>query len=187
MEIINRSAFEIVTRAIEAAGAAGGAAEVQAIAAKGPGAMAFSEKDMKVLIEAFGSPGESMHEIQLEAQRQVSLAAEHDFGHGPVPAHQHQNGYGWVADTASVASTAFVGPHATVAGHAVVGGDAKVMGRATVTDDARVTGNAVVAGKAVVAGHARVTGDATVEGDAVVSGHATVQGDAVVKSGALSQ
>ena len=30
-----------------------------------------------------------------------------DFGNGPVPAHQHPNGKGWVADTALVADTAF--------------------------------------------------------------------------------
>jgi len=28
-----------------------------------------------------------------------------DFGSGPVPAHQHKNGGGWVADTAFVAET----------------------------------------------------------------------------------
>ena len=32
-----------------------------------------------------------------------------DFGNGPVPAHKHSNGGGWVADTASVADTAYVG------------------------------------------------------------------------------
>ena len=87
MEINNRSAVEIITRAIEAAGAAGGSAEVEAIAAKGTGAMTFSDEDMSTLLAAYGSPAEAMREIQLEAQRQVSLAAEHDFGSGPVPAH----------------------------------------------------------------------------------------------------
>jgi hypothetical protein len=72
MKIINRSAIEIVTRAIEAAGAAGGIAEVEAIAANGVGAMTFSARDMLVLIEAYGTPGEAMRAIQLEAQRQVS-------------------------------------------------------------------------------------------------------------------
>jgi hypothetical protein len=66
------SAFEIVTRAIEAAGEAGGSAEIEAIAAKGPGAMTFSDEDAAILIEAYGSPGDAMRAIQLEAQRQVS-------------------------------------------------------------------------------------------------------------------
>ena len=72
MKIINRSAVEIVTRAIEAAGAAGGSAEVEAIAAKGPGAMTFSDEDMATLLDAYGSPGDVLYAIQLEAQRQVS-------------------------------------------------------------------------------------------------------------------
>ena len=72
MQIINRSAVEIVTRAIEAAGAAGGIAEVEAIAANGPGAMEFSDEDAAVLIEEYGSPGDAMYAIQLEAQRRVS-------------------------------------------------------------------------------------------------------------------
>ena len=72
MEIINRSAVEIVTRAIDAAGQAGGIAEVEAIAANGVGAMTFSARDMTTLLEAYGSPADAMYAIQLEAQRQVS-------------------------------------------------------------------------------------------------------------------
>jgi hypothetical protein len=41
-----------------------------------------------------------------------------DFGYGPVPAHQHSHGGGWVADTAKVAGTAYVGPDAQVYGDA---------------------------------------------------------------------
>jgi hypothetical protein len=55
-----------------------------------------------------------------------------DFGNGPVPAHKHAYGGGWVADTATVAKTAYVGP------------DAKVFGKAQVYDDALVSGNALV-------------------------------------------
>jgi uncharacterized membrane-anchored protein len=72
MKIINRSAFEIVTRAIESAGEAGGIAEIEAIAANGIGAMTFSARDMSTLLEAYGSPGDALYAIQLEAQRQVS-------------------------------------------------------------------------------------------------------------------
>ena len=43
-----------------------------------------------------------------------------DFGKGPVPAHQHSNGGGWVADTATVSETAYVGPNARVSGNAKV-------------------------------------------------------------------
>ena len=72
MEIINRSAFEIVTRAIEAAGAAGGIAEIEDIAVNGVGVMTFSASEMLVLLEAYGSLVDAMRAIQLEAQRQVS-------------------------------------------------------------------------------------------------------------------
>ena len=44
----------------------------------------------------------------------------HDFGYGAVPAHQHANGGGWVADTASVEVTAYVGVNARVCGNARV-------------------------------------------------------------------
>ena len=49
-----------------------------------------------------------------------------DFGDGPVAAHRHPNGGGWVADTAFVAETAYVGPDARVSDTAMVFGDAEV-------------------------------------------------------------
>jgi len=49
-----------------------------------------------------------------------------DFGNGPVPAHQHSNGGGWVADTAMVENTAYVGPNARVYGYAWVYGNSGV-------------------------------------------------------------
>jgi hypothetical protein len=57
-----------------------------------------------------------------------------DFGdgNGPVPAHKHVNGGGWVADTAYVADTAFVGPEA------LVYGSARVYGNAICTKDPTV-------------------------------------------------
>jgi hypothetical protein len=71
------TADQVVSRAIDAAGQAGGRDEVEAIAAKGPGHMAFSEEEMVVLVEAYGSPGEALYAIQLEAQRRVSgMASE---------------------------------------------------------------------------------------------------------------
>lgn len=67
-------------------------------------------------------------------------------GDGPVPAHQHPNGGGWVANTAKVTDTAYVGSDAVVSG------------------SAQVFGNAVVSGNAVVCGYAQVYGDAVVSG-----------------------
>ena len=80
-------------------------------------------------------------------------------GNGPVPAHQHPNGGGWVADTATVAETAFVGPDARVFGNA------RVYGYALVFDNARVYGYALVYC------NARVFGDAEVSGDALGAGN----------------
>jgi carbonic anhydrase/acetyltransferase-like protein (isoleucine patch superfamily) len=71
-------------------------------------------------------------------------------GNGPVPAHRHSCGGGWVADTATVDDTAYVGLNARVFGdarvseNAEVSGYARVFGDAVVTDSARVSGNARV-------------------------------------------
>ena len=53
-----------------------------------------------------------------------------DFGYGPVPAHQHPNGGGWVADSATVDNTAYVGANARVFDQAQVYGQAQVFGQA---------------------------------------------------------
>ena len=55
-------------------------------------------------------------------------AQTHDFrdGNGPVPAHRHTNGGGWVANTAHVHNSAYIGPDARVYGNARVSGDAWV-------------------------------------------------------------
>ena len=66
-----------------------------------------------------------------------------DFGdgNGPVPAHRHPNGGGWVADTAKVYETSYVGPDAQVYGDAWVSGNARVYGYAEVFGKARVNGD----------------------------------------------
>ena len=51
-----------------------------------------------------------------------------DFGDGPVAAHKHVNGGGWVSDTATVADSAYVGLHATVSEYAEVSGKSRVFG-----------------------------------------------------------
>ena len=67
-----------------------------------------------------------------------------DFGFGPVAAHRHANGGGWVADSARVADTAYVGSEAQVYGKAQVCGEARVYGKALVCGGARVYGKARV-------------------------------------------
>ena len=65
-------------------------------------------------------------------------------GNGLVKAHKHENGGGWVAETANVDKTAFVECNARVSGNASVWGDASVSGNARVWGNARVSGNASV-------------------------------------------
>ena len=67
-----------------------------------------------------------------------------DFGDGPVPAHRHVNGGGWVADTAAVSGNAWVSGNARVSGDALVYGNAWVYGDAWVSGDAQVYGDAQV-------------------------------------------
>jgi len=69
------TAEQIVSSAVDAAGQAGGIAEVSAIAAKGPGEMTFSDEDMATLVEEYGTPADAMYAIQFEAQRRVSAAS----------------------------------------------------------------------------------------------------------------
>lgn len=99
----------------------------------------------------------------------------YDFGLGPVPAHPHIKGGGWVANTARVDDTCFVGPYAQVYGKAQVSKNAKidgyaqVFGEARVTDEARVYGAAKVYQNAFVSGRARISGDAKVYGNSIVT------------------
>ena len=104
-------------------------------------------------------------------------------GNGPVPAHKHPKGGGWVADTASVSETAFVGPNAQVYGNAQVSGDAMVSGTAEVYGNAQVSGDTTVSGSAGVYGYAQVYGNARVYGYVHVYGYAHVYGNAQVKRG----
>ena len=62
-----------------------------------------------------------------------------DDGNGPVPAHKHPNGGGWVADTATVDETAYVGAEAQVFCDAKVYGNAQVFYNARVNYGARVS------------------------------------------------
>ena len=78
-----------------------------------------------------------------EVKKVVAYAIESEW-------HQHQNGGGWVQDTAYVS------------GDACVSGNARVLGNAQVYDDAEVSGNACVYGDAQVSGDAEVYGDAWV-------------------------
>ena len=116
----------------------------------------------------------------------MTTKSTHDFedGLGPVSAHQHPNGGGWVADSATVADTAYVGPSAHVGGLAIVTDSAIVAGKASVGGSAIVWGSACVGGSAIVDGSASVGGSAVVWGSAIVDGSASVGGSAIVDGSA---
>ena len=71
--------------------------------------------------------------------------------------HQHDNGGGWVQDTASVSGEAQVYGEARVCDKALVYGKAQVYGEARVCDKAQVYGEARVCDKARVYGEALVS------------------------------
>lgn len=94
----------------------------------------------------------------------------HDFldGKGPVPAHHHPNGGGWVAETAKVAETVYVGPQARVFG------DAEILEHAQIRDYAEISGHATVRG------YAQVCGTSKVQGHALIEGHVVLEDDCFV-------
>lgn len=106
----------------------------------------------------------------------------HYSSDGPVPAHRHPNGGGWVAESATVADTAYVGPNAKVYGHATVVGCAeirditKVYGNARVSGHAQVYGAAEIYDRAMIFGHAQVCDYAWAWRGVKVGGYAVVQG-----------
>ena len=94
----------------------------------------------------------------------------HDFldGNGPVPAHRHSYGNGWVADTAKVADTAYVGPQA------------RVFGNASVLEQARICDYAEVSGHSTVRGNARLCGTSKVQGSALVEDGVVLESDCFI-------
>jgi UDP-3-O-[3-hydroxymyristoyl] glucosamine N-acyltransferase len=104
----------------------------------------------------------------------------YDFGFGPVPAHPHPKGGGWVADTARVEDSCFVGPYAQVYGKAQVLDNAKISDYARVFNEARVIENARVYGVAKVYENALISGRARVSGEAKVYGNSIVTDDCLI-------
>ena len=98
----------------------------------------------------------------------------HDFndGNGPVPAHQHCNGRGWVADTALVADTCYVGPYAAVFGNASMYDNASMHDNARIYGNARMFDNACMYGSASMGDNARMSGNASMDGNARMCGNA---------------
>lgn len=120
-------------------------------------------------------------------------ASKHDFkdGKGKVFAHRHDNGGGWVADTAYVAGTVKVTRNAQVFDFARVydtcsiEGTSRVYGHAHLHHNVRVCGDARVTNHAVIRNSAQLGQRVTVCGSAVVSGNSNLAGAVVVADHAL--
>jgi carbonic anhydrase/acetyltransferase-like protein (isoleucine patch superfamily) len=123
------------------------------------------------------------NEISLRATYgPARIPITYDFGKGFERAHPHDNGGGWVADTATVEPSVFVGPDAKVCDFAQVSGGARLSGHTIISDRAIVMDNALIL-DSVVADDALVTGEARVINGCVIRDHANVGGFATVAGG----
>ena len=68
------------------------------------------------------------------------MTQTHDFGdgNGPVPAHQHPNGGGWVDNTATVAASVYIGARATIGTRAHIWAWAHIGARAHIGEGAAI-------------------------------------------------
>ena len=130
-------------------------------------------------------------EIAFDLENDFKELNEYDFGNGPVPAHQHPRGGGWVADTATVDDTCFVGPYARVfdnayvTGNAIINDGASVFCNASVSNHAKVYGDAMIYDNASVRDNARVSGFSKVFGNARVMDNAQVYENAEIYDNAI--
>jgi carbonic anhydrase/acetyltransferase-like protein (isoleucine patch superfamily) len=130
-------------------------------------------------------------EIEFDLQNDFREIHEYDFGNGPIPAHQHPRGGGWVADTATVDDTCFVGPYARVfdnayvTGNAIINDGASVFCNASVGNFAKVYGDAMIYDNASVRDNARVSGFTKVSGNARVMDNAQVYESAEIYGNAI--
>ena len=103
----------------------------------------------------------------------------HD-GRGPVAAHQHPNGLGWVADTAQVGKGVYVGPEALVSGWARVTEDVRLCDHCQVCDYASLSGTVLVRDYASVGGSASIEGEVELCGHCYVGGSSRLNGRAIL-------
>lgn len=130
-------------------------------------------------------------EIDFDLQNDFKEEEEYDFGNGPVPAHRHIRGGGWVANTATVDNDCFVGPYARVfenarvSGQSIINDSASVFGNATVCIGSRVYGDAMIYDSASIRGNARVSGFSKVYGNSRVMDNAQIYESAEIFENAI--
>jgi NDP-sugar pyrophosphorylase family protein len=119
-------------------------------------------------------------------------APKHDFkdGRGRVFAHKHDNGKGWVEDSAVVDDSVYVGPKAEVYNFAQVRGycrlenQVRVYGSARIYDRVKLKRYARVLGRAVIRDETELTDNVRVEGNALVAGTSRLQDSVIVRESA---
>lgn len=133
---------------------------------------------------------------QLEEMKPIKVrkkrAPKHDFkdGCGRIFAHRHDNGRGWVADSANVDDSVYVGPRCEVFNRAIIKGSARLEGASRVSGTAVVSGRVImrksahVYGAAVVRDSTEVSDNARIGGSSHVSGTSRVFGEAVISDSA---
>lgn len=133
----------------------------------------YNNKDVYTISNKFFKTTEEALEAGSKKLLELLHKETFDFGQGPVPAHQHPNGGGWIANTARVAKSVYVGPNA------------RVFEFAQVCWDAHIDGYAQVYGHAEVYGYAHIYGSARVHGDTRIFEFAQIYGHADVVSGII--
>jgi carbonic anhydrase/acetyltransferase-like protein (isoleucine patch superfamily) len=119
-------------------------------------------------------------------------APKHDFkdGRGRVFAHRHDNGGGWVEDTAKVDADCYIGPTAQIMNSATVRGrNIRIEAKATVTGWAQIYQNTTLAGFARVGSKATIRnstirGTCQIHGDADIA-HSEFENNVVVLGAAI--
>ena len=138
------------------------------------------------------TPVTQLEEMIKPVKIRKKRASKHDFkdGTGRILAHRHDNGRGWVADTAKVEDTVYVGPRCEVFNRAIVKGGVRMEGQS------RISGGAVVSGGVIMRKDAHVYGSAVVRdttelsdtvricGSAHVAGTSRIYGAALVSDSA---
>lgn len=123
-------------------------------------------------------PVEQLEEMKNINPVKKKRAPKHDFndGNGKVFAHRHDNGKGWIADTAYVEDSVYVGSRCEVFQFARVAGQSKLKGRARVSGHATVSGNVILNKNVNVFGRAAIRDNTQLHDDANISGQACVCG-----------
>jgi NDP-sugar pyrophosphorylase family protein len=105
-------------------------------------------------------------------------APKHDFkdGRGRVFAHKHDNGGGWVENTAKVDDAVYVGARCEVFQQAQVLNTVRLEGRVKISGFARVRDAAVLKHNAEVCGRAKIGDAAKIYDNSRVGGHARIGG-----------